>query len=300
MTLVLPWVVLLGGLAGAGVVLVIAGLRPAPPRLDAVLARLHGADEPGVPPYQPAGGGGGLVTVWQQLAAWLARSRLSIPHKDLTLIGMTPERFITEKVGTAAVGVVVPPAMVAVLAAGGIGFPWPAPTGASLALAALGFFLPDLTVRSAAERRRADFRHAVSAYLDMVRLAFGGGLGPSEALERAPRLSGGWAFTRINDAVQSARHSRIPPWEALARLGDQIGVDELADLADLADLAGNEGAKIADTISAYTQQMRTRRLADMRDQAGARTTSMTVPIACLGLAFIVLLGFPQVYLLLNS
>jgi Flp pilus assembly protein TadB len=285
--------IVLGMLGGLGVILTVTGLRPAPPRLDAVLARLYEEDHPATRrEAEPA-------TAWRLLVNRLA-GKLSIPHRDLALIGMSAQRFIGEKAGTAVVGLLVPTLMSGILALAGLALPWQLPAVASLAGAGLLFYLPDLTVRSAAERRRTDFRHAVSAYLDFVRLALGGGAGPSQALQQAPHMSGGWAFTRIADAIDAAAHARIPPWEALARLGEQIGVDELRDLADLADLAGTQGAKIADTLSAYTHQMRNRRLADLKADAASRTTTMTAPIAGLGLAFIVLLGFPQIYLLLAS
>lgn len=304
----LSWVVVLGALAGGGLVLIVSGLRPAPPRLTAVLSRLHGTHhrEPGAVTAALADAGaapaaeatGSAFRVWRRVMGRLAVAGLPVPHRDLALIGMSADRFLAEKLIDAAVGLALPPLAVGLWTIITAAPPsWPVPAAASLVLAAVLFFVPDLNVRQAAERHRTDFRHAVGAYLDFVRLALEGGAGPNQALEQAPRLSGGWAFTRIAEAIDRARHARIPPWEALARLGHQIGVHELRDLADLADLAGSEGAKIADSISAYTLQMRTRRLTQLREQAGGRTTTMTIPIASLGLAFTVLVAFPQLYLL---
>ncbi|MFF5265200.1 type II secretion system F family protein [Actinomadura viridis] len=289
-------VVILGALIGVGLTLIVTGLRRSPPRLDAVISRLNEDQS-----TAPAPVSSNSSAPWH----WMTR-RLSgaafvpIPHQDLAILGMTPERFIAEKLGAAAFGLFLPLVLSALAAVQGLNLPWLLPTGSAAAFAVAGWFVPDGTIRSTAARRRADFRHALSAYFDFVRLAFGGGVGPTEALERAPRFSGGWAFQRIADAIEAAQYARLTPWHGLARLGKEIGVDELGDLADLADLAGNEGAKVADAITAYTQQMRSRRLSEMRYQAGSRTTTMTVPIATIGLAFITLIGFPQIYLLLNS
>ena len=281
-----------GALFGVGLVLLVSGLRSAPPpRLDAVLARLRGED-----PDPPTSGGLRLLA----RAADRVAGHVRIPQQDLALLGMSRQRFVTEKILMAA-GCLVAPAVLAALAtAEGATPPWTLPTGAAVVLAIVGWFVPDLTARQTAAARRTDFLHALSAYFDVVRLGFGGGLGPSEALERAPLYSGGWAFRRIADAIESARYTRIPPWQALARLGEEIGVTELTDLADLAELAGQEGAQISAAITAYTQQMRGRRLAELRYQAGSRTTTMTAPIAMLGLAFVAMVAFPQIYLLLMS
>jgi Flp pilus assembly protein TadB len=294
---VIRLVLVLGAVLGTGLALVVTGLRPAPPRLEAVLARLGEDTTPplGSPDWRPP------ARVW----GWLARrltdaGGLSIPRRDLAILGMSVERFIAEKAAAAAFGLCLPLLLSGLATVQGLTLPWAVPSAGALLLAAAGWFVPDGTVRSTAARRRADFRHAVGAYFDLVRLAFGGGAGPNQALQAAAAHSGGWAFGQIAEAVEAAQHARLTPWQGLARLGEQIGVNELGDLADLADLAGNEGAKVADAITAYTQQMRARRLAELRYQAGSRTTTMTVPIATIGLAFIVLIGFPQIYLLLTS
>jgi hypothetical protein len=290
-------VILLGAMIGAGLALAITGLRPSPPRLGAVLARLG---EDTTPPLASVGTRS-AGPVWRWLARKLTEAGpLPLPHKDLAILGMSPERFIVEKALAAAFGLCLPLLLSTLATVQGLTLPWVLPSASALVLAVAGWFVPDGTVRSTAARRRADFRHALTAYFDLVRLAFGGGAGPNEALEAASGRSGGWAFRRIAEAVDAAQHARLTPWQGLARLGAEIGVNELGDLADLADLAGNEGTKITDAITAYTQQMRSRRLSELQYQAGARTTTMTVPIATIGLAFICLIGFPQIYLLLTS
>ncbi|WP_131981041.1 type II secretion system F family protein [Actinomadura sp. 6K520] len=287
--------IVFGALLGAGVMLVVSGMRRSPPRLDAALTRLAGTDAAAV-------AAPGAVQPWlrRQAQRLTGPGGLPIPRQDLALLGRSPERFIAEKIGAGLFGLCLPLLLSMLATVQGLSMPWTVPVAATLGFAAAGFFVPDATVRSTAAQRRADFRHALSAYFDFVRLAFAGGAGPSQALEQAPRYSDGWAFRRIAEAVEAAQHARLTPWQGLARLGAEIGVDELGDLADLADLAGNEGAKIVDAITAYTQQIRSRQLTEMRYDAESRTTSMTVPIATIGLAFITLLGFPQIYLLLTS
>src|SRR5450755_3984014 len=127
--------------------------------------------------------------------------------------------------------------------------PWALPAVVSLALGAAMFFAPDLVTRVNAAEKRADFRHALTSYLDLVALERGAGAAPTEALEAAAGLGGGWAFERIGAALDGARRSGQPPWAGLATLAEQTGTPELADLADIAGVAGQEGARIIDTLS---------------------------------------------------
>jgi Flp pilus assembly protein TadB len=164
-----------------------------------------------------------------------------------------------------------------------------------LALGVFMSFLPDLMTRLSAEQRRADFRHALASYVDLVSLERGAGAGPTEALEAAAEIGGGWAFNRIRDALDQARKASQPPWYGLSRLALQIGVGELGDLAEIAEVAGQDGARILDTLNARAESMRSQELAATKAQASARSTTMVLPISLLAGGFLVLLIFPDFY-----
>src|SRR5262249_53319615 len=80
-------VVLAGAGGGLGMFLVLRGLAPGVPALGPALRQLH-APTAAAGRSGPAGGPLG----------WLA-SRLRVPHRELALIGHSPERYIVEKVG---------------------------------------------------------------------------------------------------------------------------------------------------------------------------------------------------------
>jgi len=285
-----------GACAGLGIVLIIAELRPAPPRLDAVLTRLQAATLAAPPGRQSA-----EETLGQWLAARLSRTRLAaIPSQDLALLGRTPEKFLVHKLTAAAAGLASFALAGGFLTAAGIALPWVLPAGASVAAAAALWFAPDLDVRAEAARRRRDFTHALISYLQLVRLARAAGAGTSEALEYAARTGDGWAFGRIAAALDSARRAHEPPWDHLAALGEDIGVPEVSELAGTVQIAGNEGAKIAATLAARTESLRGRMLADARAMASSRTTTMIVPLTLLGLGFILLLAWPAFYTLIYA
>ncbi|MGI5157290.1 type II secretion system F family protein [Microbispora sp. CA-102843] len=277
---------LAGALIGFGLFLLVRELRPAPPRLEEAVARLR-AD------YVPPDTSGDLAQRLGRLMATHLGS-LPCPHRDLALLGRPVERFLATKLGLAVLGLLLPAAISALMAVGG-GAPGVAlPAGASLLGGVVLFFVPDLTVRSEAARRRADFRHAITGYLDLVALERSAGAGPVDALEKAASVSDGWAFARITAVLEQARRNQRPAWEGLARLGEQVGVSELTDLADTA-LAGQEGARVLDTLISKAASMRGQALAAAKAEANGRTTAMVIPIALLGAAFLLLLTFPQIY-----
>jgi Flp pilus assembly protein TadB len=277
------WVVVTGVLGGLGIFLVVRELMPAPARLDAALARLDSAPVPAR-----------RASVSLRLARHVSAELpwLPTPAADLALLGQDRDAWIASKITCGLLGLAVPPVLVELLALGGFGIAWQVPTIASLACGAALFFAPDLVTRVNAAERRTDFRHALTSYLDLVALERGAGAGPTEALEAAADIGGGWAFGRIAAALDAARRAGDAPWTALARLARETGVSELADLADIAEVAGHEGAKILDTLAARAASMRGQAQAAERAKAGARSTTMVIPIALLGVGFLVLLIFP--------
>jgi len=96
----MTWLAAAGACTGLGIVLVIAELWPAPPRLDAALARIHA---PGPAPQPGPGSASDRLGRW--LAARLARTRLAaIPRADLALLDRAPETFLVHKLAASAAG----------------------------------------------------------------------------------------------------------------------------------------------------------------------------------------------------
>ncbi|WP_327586975.1 type II secretion system F family protein [Nonomuraea sp. NBC_00507] len=292
-----PAVILAGALAGLGVALLAREMLPAPPRLDAALAQLDDITDriSGLPRPQTDG------EERTKLARWLTTQlagRIPVPTRDLDLLRRTPGYFLSQKLLCLLVGLAIPQLLGLIVFLLIPDLSWTFPAVGSLLFGLALSFAPDYVVRAEAARRRKQFRHAIAAYLDLVTLERAAGAAPNQALESAARLSQGWAFTRIASVLDQARRAQTPPWNGLARLADQIGVPELADLADIAELAGNEGARILDTLTAKAESMRAAALSEARAHANSRTTTMVIPIALLGSAFLLLLAFPVAFRLI--
>jgi Flp pilus assembly protein TadB len=282
------WVIVIGALIGLGAFVAVSELIPSGVRMDAALERLSRADGPPPP---------GRAPITQGLGVRLADALpwLPVPSKDLALLGQDRAAWLASKVACGLIGLAIPPLLTALLALGGDSLSWTVPVAGGLACGIALFFVPDLVTRSNAAEKRYDFRHALSSYLDLVSLERGAGAGPTEALESAAGIGGGWAFQRIAGALDSARRIGAAPWTALANLAAETGVPELADLADIAEVAGEEGARILDTLAARAASMRAQSAAADRAKAGSRGTTMVVPIALLAIGLLSLLMFPIIY-----
>src|SRR5690606_1838626 len=81
-----------------------------------------------------------------------------------------------------------------------------------------GAVLAQLQLHSEATDRRRDFRHVVSAFLDLVSMNLAGGRGVPEALSAAAGVSQGWGMVRLSETINNARLQGITPWNALGRL----------------------------------------------------------------------------------
>lgn len=169
-----------------------------------------------------------------------------------------------------------------------------------LSAAIAGFFLPDSRMRTNAKLRRQDFLHAFSSYLDLVNVLLAGGAGTETALIAAADAGDGWSFAEIRSALTRARSSRRSPWIELSTLGATYNIPELAEVAGSVQLAGEHGARIRLSLSARADSLRNRQMGEIEAQAQSATERMGIPMVMLFIAFIALIGYPAVHLVLES
>ena len=283
---------------GAGLWLIIRGLYPPRPSLAQALAQLRRLPEP-APVLTPESDGGLAARLGRPAADALTRAGAGwlLPasvRRDLAVLGRSPERHLAEQVTLGLVGLLFAPVITALLLLGGAHLPLIVPVWASLLFAVAGFVAPDLGIRADANRRRRDFRHALSSFLDLVVVALAGGGGVETALADAASVGSGWAFALLRRALDHARLARQTPWAALGRLGQELGVAELSELAASVALAGTEGAKVRASLAAKAASLRTHELAEAETADQAATERMCLPVVLLFAGFLLFLGFPAV------
>ncbi|TDB96925.1 type II secretion system F family protein [Actinomadura sp. 7K534] len=292
--------VLAGCMLAAGLILLVRELWPGPPRLEAALARIQPV------PFPSAEVRDDSAPLAERVGRWLAErvgrpvGLLAIPRTDLALLGRPVERFMLDKLALFLAGLAVPSLLTVLVGVAGSSLPWTFPVLAGLVLAAVLSLVPDWNVRAKGRQRRREFRYAFTSYLQLVVLERQAGAALNAALENPAKVTDGWPFQRIHQALSRARHAQQQPWRALADLGADIDVRDLTDLAHTAEIAGSEGAKMHDVLVAKISSMRHEASAAARAEANARTTAMWVPTSLLMLGFVILIGFPFFSKLLAS
>ncbi len=284
---------LAGALFGLGLLAIAAGLAPRkPPLAEALAAVTRESARPLVTPDE----GGWTARLGRPAAALL--SGVGLPtaavRRDLAVLGRPVERQLAEQATAALIGLLLIPATAGLLAIGGLRLAWQLPAIGAIALGVAGFTVPVLAVRQEAASRRADARHALSAFLDLVVVSLAGGAGVEAALTYAGATGRGWAFGQIRGALEAARLTRRPPWETLGQLGSELGIPELGELAASITLAGTEGARVKSSLAAKATALRTRQLADAEGAAQAATERMSLPLVLLFGGFILLIGYPAI------
>jgi len=289
-----------GALVGLGMLLVWRGLVPARPPLAVTVARLTRPARPEPITIAPTGRWAGRIgTPLARLADDLGLTFGGL-RRDLRVVGRSLEAHLAIKVGASLYCAVLVPAIAAVIALAGGAVPAVITLWAAVLLGVGGFFLPDVLTRSEAAERRAEFRHALSSFLDLVVIVLAAGGGVQSALAMAAAGGRGWAFDRLGDALAASRLTRETPWVALGRLGSELGVVELEELAATMSLAGTEGARVRESLVAKAASLRIHELARAEAEAGAATEHMSFPVALLALGFFVLIGYPAVAAVLNG
>ncbi|SDN09390.1 Type II secretion system (T2SS), protein F [Lentzea albidocapillata subsp. violacea] len=280
--------------AGLGVGLWALAIYAFPPRppLRALVDRLHTMPAP--PPILTADSTGWALRVGRPFVKPLGM--LGLPNRklrnDLTVTGKGIEHHLAEKATLALTGLLLPTLIYLICTVAGVGLGWKVPAVASLVFALGGFLFPDLSVRQEAERRRSTFRHALSAYLNLIRVLLAGGAGVDGALSDAVGIGKGWAFQQLRRALVTAKLTRTTPWSVLGQLGTELDVHQLSELAASVSLAGTEGARVRLSLAAKAAALRTRELTDAEGEGQAATERMSLPVVILFGAFLIFIGFP--------
>jgi tight adherence protein C len=292
--------VALGGLIGGLLVLFVLLLIP--PRTSALvqLGRFD-ADRrtwtsATAPVAMPAVRRGTQDRLGRWLAAELDRRRITYSRlrQDLHLTGRSFEAALGLKLLTACAGVIATLASTAGLHATGIALP---PVVAVVLAGLAGvvlWFLPDVQAHREADARRRDFRHAMSIWLDLVALEMAGSAAPAEAVPSAARVGAGWPMAMLRLALFRATRSGRDHWDALADLGDRVGIPDLRDLGGLIRLVGRDGARVRQTLMARAATMRRRELAEAQGMAGEREQYMRIAQILIALGFILFIGYAGV------
>jgi tight adherence protein C len=146
--------------------------------------------------------------------------------------------------------------------------------------AAAGLYLPNLFVRAKADRRQRDLINGFPDALDLMLVCVEAGLGLEAAFARVgmemtsshPRLA-----EQFGAVVLELRAGRSHE-DALRRMADRAGADEIRAFATLLIQSTKLGSSIAQTLRTYASEMRERRRLRAEEKAHRLPVLISIPL----------------------
>jgi tight adherence protein C len=150
--------------------------------------------------------------------------------------------------------------------------------------AAMGLYLPSVFIRARADRRQRDLINGFPDALDLMLVCVEAGLGLEAAFARVgmemtnshPRLA-----EQLGAVVLELRAGRSHE-DALRRLADRAGADEIRAFSTLLIQSTKLGSSIAQTLRVYASEMRERRRMRAEEKAHRLPVLISIPlVACM-------------------
>ena len=221
-------------------------------------------------------------------------------ERDLRAVGQSPEALALAKLGMLVLGMGLP---VGAWIVTWLARTWVSPAVVVLASVVTGglfFFVPDLSLRERARKRRRELRNQLSAYLDLVGLLLSGGSGIERALTDAADQGTAWGFAEIQKTLRQAQLANEPSWTALARLGVDLGSPQIIKITSWLMLAGISGSRVRSSLHVKARGLRERALNEAETEAQQATEHMSLPVVLMFSGFLGLIGYPAIAAILSS
>ena len=146
--------------------------------------------------------------------------------------------------------------------------------------AALGLYIPTLIVRAKADRRREEIVNGFPDALDLMLVCVEAGLGLEAAFARVgmeiteshPRIAE--QFGAVVLEMRAGRNRE----DALRRLADRAGSDEIRAFATLLIQSTKLGSSIAQTLRIYASEMREKRRLRAEEKAHRLPVLLSIPL----------------------
>ena len=150
----------------------------------------------------------------------------------------------------------------------------------SAILALLGLYIPNLFIRAKADRRRQEIINGFPDCLDLMLVCVEAGLGLESTLDRVgremaashPRIAGLLTETTLLMRAGASRE------DALRKLGETSGVDEIRSFATLLIQSDKLGTSLASTLRVYSAEMREARRLRAEEKAHRLPVLLSIPL----------------------
>jgi tight adherence protein C len=183
--------------------------------------------------------------------------------------GWDPDRVLVAKVACLTGG-----ALLGLLFLAVFGFAWPLRVAGFLAIGLLGYWLPNIVLTNAVQRRQAEIRSALADSIDLLTICVEAGLGFDAALAHVSKNTTGPLADEFYRTLQEVQLGRSRN-EAMRNLADRSNVSELRAFVLAMVQADIFGVSVANVLRVQAKDMRVKR----RQLAEER--AMKVPIKVL-------------------
>jgi len=172
-----------------------------------------------------------------------------------------------------------------------------------VAAAAFGLYAPSLFVKARADRRQRDLINGFPDALDLLLICVEAGLGLESAFARVgmemtsshPRLA-----EQFGAVVLELRAGRSHE-DALRRMAERSGSDEIRSFATLMIQSRNLGSSISQTLRVYAAEMREKRRLRAEERAHRLPVLISIPlVACMLPTMIGVLMLPAAIRIIRS
>lgn len=150
--------------------------------------------------------------------------------------------------------------------------------------AIMGLYLPNLWISARAARRQQEIVNGFPDALDLMLVCVEAGLGLEAAFDRVGRemaLSHPLVSQMVGSVVLELRAGRSRE-EALRRMADRVGVEEIRSFATLLIQSDKLGSSIGQTLRIYAAEMREKRRMRAEEKAHRLPVLLSIPlVACM-------------------
>lgn len=161
----------------------------------------------------------------------------------------------------------------------------------ALLFGVLGYFAPDLWLRSKTDQRKLEITNALPDTIDLLTISVEAGLGFDQAMGRIVSKSSNTLSREFGRVLREMRLGK-PRREALREMADRTGVEDVSQFVGAIVQAEQLGASVGRVLRVQSSEMRVRRRQRAQKLAQQAPIKMLFPMAFLILPsiFVVVLG----------
>jgi len=153
----------------------------------------------------------------------------------------------------------------------------------------IGWLLPDIVLKSRAQRRKDEVEKNLPDVLDLLTVSVEAGLGFDGALAKVVEKFNGVLADEFHQVLQEAQMGK-PRREALRDMANRVAVDDLSNFVGSVILADKLGISIGNVLRLQSGQMRQKRRQRAEEKAMKAPVKMLLPM--------VLFIFPAIFIVL--